>query len=751
MNVGRNDPCPCGSGRKYKLCCLGKEEPPGTEGDSHPGSLALRLTPETLSHARGQPVWEVDIAPLPFSFESEQDARPGALTVMAGEVVVFLDLLSRPPAESPEVAVELQRGMEEARKTLGRYPEEVLVRHRSVGLELMPYLSRHGMGLQVNPFLDNLDDMTAHLIAHQGGGSPVRSVASSPLTWSGWGLPKATVADVFKAAARFFKAEPWNHLLARHVTELRTPGGYTWFVGVSGGPMTPSGCLLFQEPGDAALSTTARTFEEILQESEGRHYSLLFRSPDHLPRPMRKEIAREGWPVAAPAALPILTSVNTPGGGISLQDAEDLSLSLGAITRFVEQTEVVDTGGGGLSWTDPATGAHLVVRELRDLMEDLEHELFGEDDDWDDDAWDDDEFDDLAWDDDEFDDLAWDDAYLGNDARGEELPPDGPWGDFPPGARTLFGPGSLFDSMLDEEARAELDALLPEMESLSLEEVNSRLGGIMDRANQRPVEVLGGLSPVQVQGLLQQDWGQGDGPLVLNRGLPLQELAPSRDLRNARTFLRALAEEEGAKLTSSGNLNRAFVRRMMDEGDWVWFGGMAPDEIRKVWNEGDFFPLHTLRILSDLGGLIRKFKGRFVMTRKGTMLLDDERAGELFALLFETQFKKMNLAYLDHHPAGPELQYGIPYTLFHLKEAAREWRTPEELVEAVLLPHVLEALTSGPGHWRKPEVVLENRVLDVLEGFGLLEMEELPGPVSWQPVRRYRSTPLYEEFVSFNW
>jgi len=23
---GRNDPCPCGSGKKYKQCCLGKDE-----------------------------------------------------------------------------------------------------------------------------------------------------------------------------------------------------------------------------------------------------------------------------------------------------------------------------------------------------------------------------------------------------------------------------------------------------------------------------------------------------------------------------------------------------------------------------------------------------------------------------------------------------------------------------------------------------------------------------------------------------
>jgi len=26
MDVARNDPCPCGSGKKYKKCCLGKED-----------------------------------------------------------------------------------------------------------------------------------------------------------------------------------------------------------------------------------------------------------------------------------------------------------------------------------------------------------------------------------------------------------------------------------------------------------------------------------------------------------------------------------------------------------------------------------------------------------------------------------------------------------------------------------------------------------------------------------------------------
>jgi len=37
--VGRNDPCPCGSGKKYKKCCMIKEKPPShAEEDILPAS-----------------------------------------------------------------------------------------------------------------------------------------------------------------------------------------------------------------------------------------------------------------------------------------------------------------------------------------------------------------------------------------------------------------------------------------------------------------------------------------------------------------------------------------------------------------------------------------------------------------------------------------------------------------------------------------------------------------------------------------
>jgi hypothetical protein len=48
--VGRNDPCPCGSGSKYKRCCLAKHEaerrasPPGeSEADDEEERLALQM------------------------------------------------------------------------------------------------------------------------------------------------------------------------------------------------------------------------------------------------------------------------------------------------------------------------------------------------------------------------------------------------------------------------------------------------------------------------------------------------------------------------------------------------------------------------------------------------------------------------------------------------------------------------------------------------------------------------------------
>ena len=49
--VGRNDPCPCGSGRKYKHCCQAKDASAGSPAATSSPSLDLRQKLRALSFA----------------------------------------------------------------------------------------------------------------------------------------------------------------------------------------------------------------------------------------------------------------------------------------------------------------------------------------------------------------------------------------------------------------------------------------------------------------------------------------------------------------------------------------------------------------------------------------------------------------------------------------------------------------------------------------------------------------------------
>lgn len=69
--IGRNDPCPCGSGKKYKKCCVSKSEitPSDTwmaNDGMHVVTPGGQLTPEDLKkmtkeyqkNIRNSPIWD---------------------------------------------------------------------------------------------------------------------------------------------------------------------------------------------------------------------------------------------------------------------------------------------------------------------------------------------------------------------------------------------------------------------------------------------------------------------------------------------------------------------------------------------------------------------------------------------------------------------------------------------------------------------------------------------------------------------
>ena len=74
VKVGRNEPCPCGSGRKYKKCCLGKQPAPGPAisaragARADQGALGWKMSRDQFSQMRIQELCRQDLSTLPTEF-----------------------------------------------------------------------------------------------------------------------------------------------------------------------------------------------------------------------------------------------------------------------------------------------------------------------------------------------------------------------------------------------------------------------------------------------------------------------------------------------------------------------------------------------------------------------------------------------------------------------------------------------------------------------------------------------------------
>jgi hypothetical protein len=64
--VGRNEPCPCGSGRKYKHCCLGKDEVAAREARVKAEAKAAKAAEKAAKQAdAGKEGASPEVAPPP--------------------------------------------------------------------------------------------------------------------------------------------------------------------------------------------------------------------------------------------------------------------------------------------------------------------------------------------------------------------------------------------------------------------------------------------------------------------------------------------------------------------------------------------------------------------------------------------------------------------------------------------------------------------------------------------------------------
>lgn len=260
---------------------------------------------------------------------------------------------------------------------------------------------------------------------------------------------------------------------------------------------------------------------------------------------------------------------------------------------------------------------------------------------------------------------------------------------------------------------------------------------------------LGDLSMVQVQLLLQSGWSGSNGAMQCNQNLSLPQLKGAILFNNTRALLAVILKADGVKLTQKGNLSRSFVRDLLDVLEISKDTRDRLFRVCKVINEIDCFEIHIPNILLNLAGLVRKYKGTLKITRKGRELATDANAGQLFNLLFQTFFKKLNLFYLTRYKEIQGYQATIAFPIYMSGQLSSSWVKAETVAHKVLLPDILAGIPKS-AFQETLEWLVELTVFEPLVGFGLLEKRELPQNNMVFSTMEIRKSHLYDKFLKFN-
>lgn len=298
--------------------------------------------------------------------------------------------------------------------------------------------------------------------------------------------------------------------------------------------------------------------------------------------------------------------------------------------------------------------------------------------------------------------------------------------------------------------RSIVEELLRSTPAASLDELNRQLAARTRAYNATPQAELGGLSPDQAASLLYGDWAS-QGALRLNEHLSLAELADAPLFADARTLLDFIATHGPVKETAARNLPRAAVAALVPRLRAPWrLGSPRTADEAPARNEEDVFWLSPLRHCLLFAGLLIRRKGLRI-SRRGRELMTDDRAGELYALLFRTVFRTLNLGVLSRDDRHPGLQSTVAYTFYKLRTEARTWKSSQALAESAWLESAKDPRTEwevfDDADYR--HYTLRHRVLDPLVQFGLLEDRAIPTDSAWRKDIEYRVTPLFNRFMRF--
>ncbi len=281
----------------------------------------------------------------------------------------------------------------------------------------------------------------------------------------------------------------------------------------------------------------------------------------------------------------------------------------------------------------------------------------------------------------------------------------------------------------------------------SLEEIQETLNKVVMKRNQEPLDEFCGLSPEQMHRILDFPF---DSPEYcrFSDSFPVPTDSPVFMLFS---MLAEACGKQGLKTTAKGFLPQKFC---MEAGETFYekYPGQPLLQPR-VRKELDFTELHALRLLAELAGLLRKYRKRFVLTKKCNKLLESGSTREIYMELFKAHTTKFNWAYLERYDDFYIIQRSFLFSLYILSKFGSKFR-PALFYEEKFLRVFPMVLQEAPGiqYTSKEKYVgvsYTHRTMNrFAEFFGLVNIR-YPDRFSFSKMEIVK-TPLLDQLVLFN-
>lgn len=223
------------------------------------------------------------------------------------------------------------------------------------------------------------------------------------------------------------------------------------------------------------------------------------------------------------------------------------------------------------------------------------------------------------------------------------------------------------------DAASTSEALRKALESRqfnSLQEAQQFLDQITQQQNRRQLDEFHGLSPEQMHQVLNFPFASPE----LVRFPEVLDATPTAPILTLFKLLTDAIGEQGLKPTAKGNLPRNFCR----EAALAYWGEQRHQEKTRyggINGERDFDDLHVTRLATELAGLIRKYKGQFILSRDCRRLLAGDGMTAIYSKLFMAYVEQFNWAYRDGYPELRFIQSAFLFTLYLLTRYGDIWRS----------------------------------------------------------------------------